>query len=257
MKANCALVLALSSTLILAGCGDNEESSQSSDKPHLVQAIQSSGSKSGVFASVYTGRSKQALTRTDRPSSPLGAYVSMYLAQEHILLTLSALEGIDVQIRLARAQEQDQDETYALLQEYGTVLQVDLIDMLNRSSDRDKSLNRYVSSLVAMNNRVEEKITELKEKIKSIDGERKEQKKKVRDIERKIRRAMKDENYAAAGPAQEELVEKEAVLAKTESRKKSTKKVMGVAKDLLEIGEERAEAISKNREILIVGLQVI
>ena len=181
----------------------------------------------------------------------------MFTAQNQLLKVFSPLSGIDAQIKFMRSGNTDTDETYALLQEYGTVLSIDIIDMLNRSLDRADALNKYSASLYAMNGRIKQKITELKERRDDIETERRAKKKVVNKVKRTIRHALKDKNYAIAGPKQEELGKLEAELAEIKTRERQTKKIYKISRDLLEVGEDRHEAIARNREILIAGLQVI
>ena len=252
MKGLHTLSLAIISVVLLTSCG--KAGDEASEDP--VSELKVSGPKSSVISTIYAGISDLPM-RPVRPSQSLGAFVSLYLSQNHMMKVLSALEGIDVQIKFAQANSIETDETFALLQEYGTVLQVDIIDMLNRSLDRDKALNRYLESLKGMNKRIEEKIVELEERADSIKEERRAKKKVTRELERFIRHALKDKNYAATGPKQEELADQEAELAEIETREKQNKKIKKITAKLLKVGQEREEAIDKNREILISGLKVI
>ncbi|MFH1670111.1 MAG: hypothetical protein ABIA92_00810 [Patescibacteria group bacterium] len=234
--------------LPLISCHKNGETPASS-------VLKVSGAKSSVFATLLTA--KPTSVSQTRPGASLGMYVSIYLTQRMMMGTASALEGIDTQIHLARADSIIEDETFTLLQEYGTVLQVNIIDTLNRSVDREKTLDKYTLSLTQMNTRIVQKQTELKQKLDDIGEKRKVERKEVRDMERMIKDALREKDYVAAGPIQKGLALKEAKLAGTESLEKQTDKVLDIVKDLLEVGEERLQAIIKNREILIAGLQVI
>ena len=243
-------------TLLLGSCGFNESTKNEELTPEV--SIEVSGAKSSVFAAILTSQTPGVQTGIKRPSSPLGMYVSMFLAQERIFPAKSALEGIDVQIKLFMSDESiERDESFALLEEYGSVLQVDITDALNRSIERERTLDQYLRSLERMNKRVAEKEEELKQKREAVEDERREQRKKVKDVERDIRSALKEKDYAAAGPKQKELTELEGELAETETKEKQLKKVLKVYKTLLEIGLDREEAISKNREPLLAGLKVI
>jgi len=242
------LCIILTLSLPLMSCSKDGESPTSSQ-------LEVSGAKSSVFATLLT--TKQTSASQTRPGSPLGMYVSIYLTQRMMLGSTSALEGIDTQIHLARADSIIEDETFTLLQEYGTVLQVNIIDTLNRSVDREKTLDKYSRSLTQMNTRMVQKQTELEQKLDDIEEKRKGERKQVRDMERTIKNALREKDYGAAGPMQKELALLEVKLAETESKEKQTDKVLDIVEDLLEVGEERLQAIIKNREILIAGLQVI
>ncbi|MCF7844843.1 MAG: hypothetical protein K9M03_03390 [Kiritimatiellales bacterium] len=242
----CAAVII---SLPLASCTKN------SDEEIAESIFYVSGAKSSIFAALIIGGKQSDLPV--RPGSPLGMYVSMYLGQRNSMGVASALEGIDSQVKLLRADSVIEDETFALLQEYGTVLQVDITDTLNRSVNREETLDKYSQSLSRMNTRMAQKQTELDQKLDDIGTQRKEERKEVREMERQIKSDLRDKNYTAAGPKQKELSLLEAKLAETESNEKQTKKVLSIVEDLLEVGEERLEAIINNLEILIAGLQVI
>jgi len=172
--------------------------------------------------------------------------------------TRSALEGINVLLEIFESDASiTEDETFALLQEYGAILQVDIVDTLNRSLDRATTLDQYLHGLTQMNELVAQKIAQLKTTLEDIGGVRSEQRKQVRAIEREINLALKAKDYSLAGPKQEELTEWKGKLAETESRESQTKQVLKMIEKLSKIGVERANAITKNREILIAGLQVI
>ena len=252
MKGLHAFSLAIITSALLISCGKAVD--EAPEDP--VSELKVSGPKSKRISVIYAGKSDLPI-RPLRPSPSLGAFVSLYISQNHMMKVFSALQGIDVQVKFAQANSLETDETFALLQEYGTVLQVDIIDMLNRSLDRDEALNRYLESLKGMNKKIETKITELEERADSIKEERRDKKKITRELERFVRHALKDKNYASAGPKQKELAKAESELAEIETREKQNKKIIKITQKLLKVGQEREEAIDKNREILISGLKVI
>jgi len=222
--------------------------------------VDTSGAKSAIVALFSLLRTEETVNPLAlvRPGAPLGIYVGLYLAHGATLPIRGSLLGMDAQIALLRAESSvERDETFALLEEYGTVLQVDIIDTLNRSTDRVKTLDGYIRSLEAINERITQKGEELEVRLDAIGDERKEQRNVVRTIEREIRTAMKDQNFSVAGAKQEVLTKEEGTLAEIETREKHTKSVLKVLNTLLDIGQERALAITKNREILVAGLHVV
>ena len=247
MKRKSALALAI--ILILAGCskkeiGVGEEAT-----------LKTNAALSAIFpVSELSYASENAVIR---PGYSLGPFVSLYLSQNQILKSSGALEGIDVQIRLFRSDSQEKDETFSLLEAYGTVLQVDIVDTLNRSAGRAETLEKYLVSLSDMNGRIKTKQSELKQKLETADEKRRQIDRETSDKEREIRNALKDKNYSSAGPKQEELTVLQKNLAEAESRTKQIKDKLSIIADLLKIGEARQEAIEKNREILIAGLKII
>jgi len=241
---------------LLIGCGTEEQNTTQEEE--APPALQVSGAKSALYADIFSSELPFDMLTFLRPSASLGMYVSMYLAQGVLLPSRSALEGIDAQVRLIRTDESvTDDETFALLQEYGTVLQVDIVDTLNRSLSREEALNGYIRSLEQMNERMEQKLQELETRLDSISDKRKEKRKQVRELEREIRRELKEKNYSTAGPQQEELTKLNTQLAEIETREKQTDNIADIYKDLLEVGTERLEAIVQNRQVLIAGLHVV
>ena len=230
--------------LTLTQCGGKEP-----EKP-----LQVSGARSALF-------STQRVTSTlpgQRPSAPLGVFSSLYLAQGMFLPVQSALQGIEAQSKLLAGQRVTAtDETFALLQDFGSILQVDIIDLLNRSDDRLQALDRYLQDLRNVGVLVERKSNELEVLLETLQDQRKEQRSTVRDLEREIKNALNEQDYGTAGALQQQLTEAQGVLAETESREDQTEDILSRYEDLLAIAQDRLDAIEKNREILIAGLKVI
>jgi predicted RNase H-like nuclease (RuvC/YqgF family) len=187
----------------------------------------------------------------------LGSFVSLYLAQGPLSAVRSALSGIDIELLLEKTDNIQSDETFALLQEFGTVLQVNIADMLNRSLDRPKALDTYISSLTTITERSQQKFEELESRLEDISDQRREQRSVVRDIEREIRDALRSNQYASAGERQDALTKEEAKLAEIETIESQTQDVQRIFRDLIEVSTERLAAVTQNREVILAGLQVI
>ena len=182
----------------------------------------------------------------------------MYIAQGSLIQSLTALKGVDAQLKLLDSDTSvTKDETFVLLEEYGSILQVDIIDTINRSTKRGTALDRYIKSLATLNERMKKKEEELNERLDSIKKDRREDRKKVRGIEREIRKSEKEGDYVSLGSHQTSLTKAQAKLAETETREKEIKRTLDVYESLLRVGEKRLGAISKNRQILIAGVHVI
>jgi len=242
--------LLLSMTVL--GCSGKE------DVEEPKELLKVSGAKS---ATVSLSLIMKALSGSKeiRPSATMGIFSSMYLAQQGGFLSVqSALEGIETQNKLLSGQTGTlKEETFVLLQEFGSVLQVDVNDMLNRSTDRSTALNRYIQTLKNVTILAERKEIELETQLKQTGKERKEQRKVVRELKRDIKKALKEEEYTAAGYKQPLLVEAESQLAETETKERQTEDILDRYKDLIEIAQERLQAIEENRKILVTGLKVI
>ncbi len=231
--------------LILASCkGDTTN-----------REISVSGVKSGI-ASLERIAGESFLQ--NRSSGPLGIFAGLYLSQGIFLPAKSALLGMDVMRKFLEAHSQsDSEENFALLREVGDVLQISIVDLLNRSSDRRATIDEYVSTLKNTTRLLEQKVTELAALYERQQEESKEKRTATRDIDRKLKTVLKELQYAQASDLQEQLTKGNAAFAEISAKEAQTKDMIARMETLLKIGQERLRAIENNREILIAGLRVI
>lgn len=194
----------------------------------------------------------------NRPSAQLGAYVTLYLAQGTLFPVTSARTGVDALTALLSRQTTIDDESYALLQELGMVLQVDVTELMNKSPNRREALNAYVDSLQQI---MELSMTE-ETKLKTVVLESQQEEEKlvredVQDIETQIRNAIREKNYGQAAALQPHLTDAETELAGLRSKKEQTQSLLNAFDDLLRIGERRYQAMQENREVILAGLKVL
>lgn len=234
--------------LLLAGCGgENDE--------HTDEIVYASGAKSAV---VTLEQLMKQVVRQNRPSASLGVFVSIYTAQGIFLPTQGALLGMDAMARFLEAQlRSDTDENFALLREVGAILQVDIVDTLNRTSKRAQALDDYSQSLRNAIILMERKVQELDILYDNQRADTREKRNEVRDLERKLRTALKDQDYAEVSDIEERLTVLTAEHAEMELKTDQTDDMNDRFDTLLEIAQERLEAVENNREILIAGLKVI
>lgn len=246
MCRNCVLVVL--SALLLSQCGGTSDSD-----PNL----QVSGAKSAIlWWERITG--EETSVRLPRPSASLGMFTSMFLAQGHFLPANTAMRGVDVGSMIVAGQGQaTTDETFQLLQEFGAVLQVDIMDLLNRSPNRATTLQQYIDSLKGVGTIAQRKHTELEAKLEELELERREQRTIVKDMEREIRNALNNEDYGTAGSKQQALTEAQGTLAEVETTENLTSDIRKRYENLLKIAAERLKALESNREVLIAGVKVI
>ena len=127
-----------------------------------------------------------------RPTASMGVFVSTYLAQGAFIPVSGALNAITMHLTLlSSSATATTDDTFALLQEFGSTLQVDVLDTLNRSTERAATLEQYVQTLRSIGLLAERKKTELEATIETIATQRKEQQTVVKDIDREISAALK------------------------------------------------------------------
>ena len=245
-RQNIAMLAILVPSLFLASCGAKEIGQS---------AVLVSGAKSAV--SMMHMLSQKILKQT-RPSAPIGIYTGLYISQGIILPVHTAYNGIISIGKIIEGQLQtDTDENFAVLREIGDVLQINIIDLLNRSTDRAEALNNYTQSLRNVGILTERKINEITANKDRLTILRKEQQKTARDINRSLTTAMRDQDYGEASDLQEQLSKANAILAETETEEDQAKDMINRMEDLYDITGDRLQAIESNRGILIAGLRVI
>lgn len=231
--------------LLLSGCGAS---------PEKVE-VYGSGAKSAVAS--IEAMMKQVLTES-RPSAAMGIFVGIFVSQGTILPTQGAMLGVDTITKFLEAHlRSDTDENFALLREVGAVLQVDIVDTLNRSTQRSQTLDEYTKSLKNVITLSERKIEELDILHDRQKTESREKRNTARDIERSLRTALKDQDYAQASDLEQSLAEANSAQATIETKTDQTKDMMDRFESLLEVAQERYQAVTVNREILVAGLKVI
>lgn len=189
----------------------------------------------------------------------LGVHATTFLGTEATRTIHAALDGVTAVGELARAEDTSSREgtTFQLLEYYGQLLSLDLMDTLNRSQNRAATLNDYVETLRDVTTQVEERKERLEEERDALDDRRREQSRTVAALEREARTALQNNAFERAGSNQEELQKAEAALAQLESQVEERRNLLTLINRLVPTGEERLQAIERNREVLIAGLKVV
>lgn len=193
-----------------------------------------------------------------RPSASLGVYVAQYLAQGIYLPARTALAGIDAQWDIITgADDSGREEVFLLLEELGSLLQVNVPDMLNRSANRPDALNEYVDALRSATRATDQKRKELTVLLEEQENTTKEEKRITNDLEKEVRDATKNEDYSTAGRLQEDLIKQKAILAEAEAQEDQTSEILESYDDLVTISVERLNAIARNRDAILAGVTVM
>lgn len=238
----CALALALSA------CGNDADSDETADDPDG-----SSVAIDAVGDIIVLGSEAPFL----RPSAPMGIFTAVYMAKPFFLST-TAVKGVAAQVLLHALPDEEQIETtYSLLDEFGSVIQVDITDVLNRSEDRAETLNDYLEGLRNITARSEQKATETDQYIERLETERRTLRGTVADLERSRRDAIENQDFAGAGEIQQDLSAEQAKLSTLEADLELQQNVLASFSDLLEVATNRIDAIDKNKEALIAGVRVV
>lgn len=192
----------------------------------------------------------------ERPAAVLGVFATQFLSGNATVQAKSALDGIAAQLQLYFGQAADTASSAAVIEQLGTVLQVDVVEMLNRSSDRSKALDDYLTYLKGA-------ITEARATRTSLEGQRKElesqisaQRKEVASVKREVDRAVKEKNFSLAGAKQELLGIADLKLSELNNKKSQIVASQDLLEELLSIADERLLAIESNRDALLAGVAV-
>lgn len=239
------LVLPILFSVVLTGCGAKEETPSGAVETHADEALVLLANFGGV-PTVQTLR-----------SAPLGTlllYAWNMLPPE----TYLPLRGIIAQMKLLSGEVTvDSEETFLLLQEFGGILQVDVVEILNQSEDRPSTLNIYVNTLENITERATMMLAELEAEKEALEEQRKTERETVRDQENEIEDALENKDFNLAGTLQPALLEAQKKLSETETNLDQTDAIIDIYEDLIEVGEKRLIAIDENRGILIAGLRVV
>jgi hypothetical protein len=235
--------------LALAGCGGSQ-TAVDNDANLDVQ-----GARFALtFGDIVRGRR----TVSNRASARLGVFTGMYLSGGGFLASNSARIGVLAQVKYhAKPGEEQLENTFQLLTEFGGVLGVDLADLLNRSTDRTDTLNAYVEGLENITERCTLRLAELRTQLTDLQLEQREARTAAATLDRNVRTALREEDYVTAGELQPDLAQAQAKVAEMDSRVRQHQQIIGAYDDLLEVSERRQLAIDQNREILIAGLKVV
>ncbi len=193
-----------------------------------------------------------------RPSVAIGIFSSDFLSHTMLVPVQAVRDGFNaLRILLGAQSNPGGDETFSLLQEFGSLLQVNVVDTLNRSSDRSETLQQYSDSLQAMNEIVTQKIDQLKEAQKGKEQERKELRSEANTITRNLNTALKNGDYGSVSQLQQDQQQTESALAEVEVALDQTKDIASRFATLLKIAQQRLNAIELNRQALIAGVRVV
>jgi len=242
---NVSIAATLIPCLLLVACSSKEEPVE----------LQVSGAKTSV--SIMHIIAKRSL-QNNRPSGLLGVFTGLYTSQGVFLSVQSAEDGMLAIGNILKGQTNStSDENFALLREVGDILQVDIIDTLNRSTDRVSTLDSYTQSLRNIGVLTERKITELSALHETQKTKAKEFQKKVRTIEGDLRDALKITDYGTASELEEQLSEANVSYAEISTKEDQSGDMIDRFDTLLKVAAQRVQAVEVNREILVAGLRVI
>ncbi len=239
------LLALLCSSVLLAQCG--KAGTKANPQTGTGQTLRNSGALLGEDPSPVP-----------RPSASLGLFVTLGLAQSTTLSVQAAMAGVEAQVRLHQTFDPaTANDTFALLQEFGDVLSIDINDLLNRSSARVETLNRYVTGLGNITARSRKRSDDLTLSLNALKTEATKDRTTATNLQQRANKALKDKDYATAGSLQQELIAAQTQQATVDSSVKQTQTLLSTYQQMLALSDKRLKAIQNNRELLIAGLKVV
>ncbi len=193
-----------------------------------------------------------------RPSALLGPYLAAFLSLPLVNANHAAVSGVLAGTTMLYGDDEGvRDESYALLEELGLILQVDLVDHLNRSLERQMALETFRESLIDIATRAQEHLTTT---LETRDDQASEEVRELRNrstlIQRNLNSALREKDYATAGSHQASLSVVQGELAVASSEQKEIRNIINLFEDSLDDAAIRLQAIDANRDALIAGVAV-
>lgn len=191
------------------------------------------------------------------PGAPLGVYVADYLVDSTGIYVRGAVNGVNAGQGIFVEDQDQSEESFATLQELGVVLQVDVPDMLNRSTDRQQTLDTYLDTLTQTLTKSKTQVTALKQKQKLLLSAQHDKRLVVTKVQHDLNLALQKQDYTTASAKQSEIVTAKADQAKAESEVTQINSTINLYTNLNKVADRRVLAIQSNREVLIAGLKVV
>jgi hypothetical protein len=199
----------------------------------------------------------QAANGNSLPGASLGMYVANYMINSNGMHVQGAVNGVTTGLGILVDNAQESEESFALLEELGTVLQVTIPDMLNRSTDRQKTLDTYLDTLTTVYDRSQSEVTALKQTQTTLLAKQHDTRTVVTQIQHDLNLALQKQDYASASTKQSEIIDAKAEQSKAETEVSQLNSTMTLYTNLNKIAAKRLQAIQVNREPLIAGLTVV
>lgn len=238
----------VSCVIMLSGCGAKKVS---------LEPETTDGGRSGVLSLQIL---MEITSNPDnvRSAAPLGIYVAEYLSRSPLEnLTQGGVQGIAIQSAVMAAQQGISDPDFGLIQAFADALQVDVPDLLNRSQDRQLSLETYSQALINVATRANDRFKELTTLLATLETETRALNKEKSAAERTLSKALKSKDFSLAGEQQKLVLEKQQAYAESELKRKQTEGVVTTLDKFLSLFGQKILAIQQNREILIAGNKVV
>lgn len=190
-----------------------------------------------------------------RSSSLLGVYLSHHLLQEVIFR--SALAGVTAQMAFLSESSQEQDESFALLETLGSILQVDVPDMLNRSPERSAAFDTYVSNLQNLSKQGKTHLDGVIQHLEDLNRDRRTKRAEASKNQSLLNRAIRDGDFSTASGLQKNLIEQEGAVAVVETEIDQQRSIKNLFEDMLDVADRRLAVMVANRAAILAGITVV
>lgn len=231
---------ALALTIVLAACG------KSADVPS-VQTI-------APRATALTVQLATGYRPTIRSSALLGVYLSQHMISEVVFG--SALAGIAAQMSLIPQTSEAQEESFALLETLGSILQVDIADMLNRSSDRPTAFDTYITNLQNLTKRAQSNLESITQKLSDIGKERRAASATAAKTQSLLNTAIRNGDFTTAGDLQKTLIGQKATVSKLETDANEQTSLKNLFTKMIDVATKRITVMAANRPAFLAGVTV-
>lgn len=193
----------------------------------------------------------------NRSAALLGVFVSQYAAQAVRIPVHSAWVGVQAQHAIAAPETTVADPDFKLLQAFADALQVDVSDLLNKSVDRQKSLDAYLTALTNVASRANERYNVLTPAVKTMQSDQSTLRKQQSTLKSAMQKNIDAKNFSQASDQQAQLTDIENQLSQKTNDLDKTQRIVTALNKLLTLYGQRLVAIQKNREPLILGTHVV
>lgn len=229
--------------LLLSGCGTKEK-------------IDVSGVRSGIITADQLSASKDQTVI--RKSASLGVFLAEYLSNKAKNDAVQgAIDGVTIQSVLVQSKKEDRTEDGSLLQAFSSALEVDVADLLNRSSNREQAIDTYSQALTNVALRANERVKELSLALADLKSIAKIKKNEESTAKKLVQAALKNKQFESLHDLQSAASEAELLSLEATSKAKEVSDIVTVFNELLKVYGQKILAIQANREALIAGIQVV
>jgi hypothetical protein len=237
----CALLCAC---MLLTSCGTKK------------QPLEVSGVRSGIITVDRLSRTKDKVNV--RQSAPLGVFSAEYLSNSaRVNPVQGAIDAVSIQSLLSDVKQEGNSADGPLLQAFSSALEVDVADLLNRSSDREQALSTYSEALTNVAMRANDRLKELSAGVSELKTIAKERQNEQRAAEKALDAALKGKEFESLHDLQNTVSNTQLLSLEATSKAKQVSDIVNVLEKLLKIYGQKILAIQVNREALIAGIQVV